>query len=112
MKSYMPSKHREFLNVVGRLPSLRSMVESQRDDSQLCVAFDECLAQLRLWRGKHIAIVSKYIVQPAKAAAIAEQKGGDSGKENAVDELQGTGGTALVPFLRQARDETRGLDRA
>jgi indoleamine 2,3-dioxygenase len=68
---------------------------------------------LRTWRSKHIAIVSKYIIRPAQAATCVGQsqivEANDKEKFNG-DEIKGTGGSALVPFLQQARDETIGLD--
>lgn len=107
----MPRQHRDFLDFVGTLPSLRSFIEDQ-GDSHLRSAFDECLAQLKLWRGKHISVVSKYIVQPARAAARAEAQAQDSVEafeSVAGEDLQGTGGSSLIPFLRQSKDETVGL---
>lgn len=114
MRAYMPGAHRDFLEQVSRLPSLRDFVNKPPDDSELRGAYNRCLDQLRGWRGKHTAVVSKYIVQPAREA---EQKarvdkieldaaGAEADKEW---ELQGTGGSALIPFLRQARDDTFGI---
>ena len=111
----MPGAHRDFLEEVSRLPSLREYVEANSSDIELVNAYDECLNKLRAWRGKHIALVSKYIVQPAREAERAarvdkiEVNGpSETGKEW---ELQGTGGSALIPFLRQARDETIGVGK-
>jgi tryptophan 2,3-dioxygenase len=65
---------------------------------------------LRAWRRKHIAVVSKYIVQPARReaerAALPAISRSDSPVEGVEGALQGTGGTALIPFLRQAAEET------
>ena len=69
------------------------------------------------FRDKHIQIVTRYIIIPAKKGAAAQQAGlnlavasskisaGEGGKK---EEIRGTGGTTLIPFLRQARDETLG----
>jgi indoleamine 2,3-dioxygenase len=72
------------------------------------------MKKVRAWRGKHIAVVSKYIVQPAKeamnAGTIGKSEGPGAGEMQGDDsEMQGTGGAALIPFLRQARDETVGI---
>ena len=96
---------------IAELPSLRSFIETGPTSSELKEAYDKCMAQLRSWRGKHIALVSKYIVQPARAeaaekAAKVEVTGADEDKEW---ELQGNGGSALIPFLKCARDETVGV---
>ncbi|KAK3057192.1 Indoleamine 2,3-dioxygenase [Extremus antarcticus] len=114
MRAYMPGQHRDFLEEVSRLPSLRNYVQDHVDDTELREAYDGCLTKLRAWRGKHIAIVSKYIVQPAREAARAsvvekiEVDASDAAKDEW--EIQGTGGSALMPFLRQARDDTKGVD--
>lgn len=108
VRQYMPGAHRDFLDHVSRLPSLRRFYEQYHPDSDLRTAYDACITQLRSWRGKHIAIVSKYIVQPARAAerkSRAEMVGNQNSPKSG-EELQGTGGSVLIPFLRQARDET------
>jgi indoleamine 2,3-dioxygenase len=93
----MPRKHRQFLEEVSKLPTIRSIVERYPQDAELTQAYNGCMKQLRTWRSTHIAIVSKYIITPARRS---EQ------------ELLGTAGSALVPFLRQTRDETVGISVA
>jgi len=111
----MPVKHREFLQIVSKLPSLRIFVEENQSNTDLTQAYENCMKQLRSWRSKHIAVVSKYIVRPARLAAQGAKNGPLERKEETSfeadkgEELQGTGGSALIPFLRQARDETVGL---
>ncbi|KAH7161850.1 indoleamine 2,3-dioxygenase subfamily [Dactylonectria macrodidyma] len=112
MRQYMPRKHREFLEIVSKLPSIRSFVQKKLSDEVLGRSYDDCMKQLRLWRGKHIAIVSKYIVQPARLAEDIVQNGQaevDGFEAAKGEQLQGTGGSALIPFLRQSRDETVGV---
>lgn len=103
------------MNKVSGLPSLRSYVEANLLDDELREAYDDCLKKARAWRGKHIAIVSKYIVQPArealKAAKVEKLEVDASDEKEDEWEIQGTGGAALIPFLRQARDETVGVER-
>ncbi|KAK2608485.1 Indoleamine 2,3-dioxygenase [Conoideocrella luteorostrata] len=118
MRAHMPGQHRDFLLLVSKLPPLREFVDANMQDAALVDAFDSCVKQLRLWRGKHIAIVSKYIVRPArqaagnKASSSTEQEMEDgrirTGEE---EELKGTAGSALIPFLRQTRDETAWVSR-
>lgn len=111
----MPSAHRDFLNEVSQMPSLREYVERNVLDTELLASYEDCLESLRAWRGKHIVIVSKYIVQPAREAERAsrvEQIEVTGPSETDKEwELQGTGGSALVPFLRQARDDTVGVSQ-
>lgn len=109
----MPGPHREFLFEVSEIPSLRQYVQANSFDSELGTAYDECMQKLKNWRGKHIATVSKYIVQPAREeqrVSVAEKIEVTGASETDQDwELQGTGGSALIPFLRQARDDTIGI---
>ncbi|KAL2008199.1 hypothetical protein VTN00DRAFT_8181 [Thermoascus crustaceus] len=116
MRTYMPGPHRRFLEHVSTVANIREYVENRRSDKALCMAYDACLAMLRALRDKHIQMVSRYIIvksreskgqsrstspRPAPAVNLANVKHEGSGKK-----LRGTGGTALIPFLKQARDET------
>lgn len=111
----MPGKHREFLESVSTLPSIRPYVQQNALDSALQDAYNECLKQLRQWRSSHIAVVSKYIVRPARLSTDSNQHTAVEDIEKAslgsddANSLQGTGGSALIPFLRQSRDETAGV---
>jgi indoleamine 2,3-dioxygenase len=93
------------------------------------VAATEALAQLR---NKHIQIVARYIILPSKqpwdegpsiirkrqnlasssstsssSGPVGGREGGEKKEEEEEKkELTGTGGTALVSFLKQSRDET------
>jgi indoleamine 2,3-dioxygenase len=124
MRKYMPGAHARFLAEVGKVANLRAFVEEHSYDSALTVAFDASLAMLSALRDKHIQIVSRYIViQSAAAKKRADADGGKDkkGSEKKIDlahrpksnekdgekkSLKGTGGSTLIPFLRQARDET------
>ena len=120
MRKYMPGPHRRFLEDVTKVANIRDYVETHRDNHELTVAYDACLAMLRALRDKHINIVSRYIIIKSResrslsrspvverrkmdiAAASRQDKNDTSGKKK----LKGTGGTALISFLKQARDET------
>lgn len=115
MHAYMPGAHRGFLERVAQFPSLRTFVAARSNETDFTGAYNECVEQLRSWRGKHIAVVSKYIVQPARQAEKPAQvdkieTNGPSEKDKEL-ELQGTGGSALIPFLRQAKDDTVGIQQ-
>jgi indoleamine 2,3-dioxygenase len=117
MRKYMPGPHRRFLEHVERVANIKGYVNENRHDRELTMSFDAALAMLRAMRDKHLQIVSRYIVvqthsstskdasQPTspkltrRSLATSIQRG-DSRK------LRGTGGTALMAFLKQARDET------
>ncbi|KAI4164430.1 MAG: hypothetical protein LQ342_002077 [Letrouitia transgressa] len=124
MRGYMPGPHRRFLGHVSNVANIRNYVESHKTNRALSIAFDACLAMLRSLRDKHIQLVSRYIIvksresrsdsrtrssspppaAPAKNLATAtEALKNSNGRKK---KLRGTGGTALIPFLKQARDET------
>lgn len=119
MRSYMPGPHRRFLEHVSNIANIREYVESHRHDRALTIAYDACLAMLRALRDKHIQMVSRYIIVKSResrslspittgtrtlnlASAATRQGSTQFGSKS----LRGTGGTALIPFLKQARDET------
>jgi len=122
MRRYMPGPHRQFLEDVSKVANIRPYVEAHSNNKELTVAYDACLAMLRGLRDKHINIVTRYVVVKSReskslarstspvatyrkvdlASASQLDKTNPSGKKN----LKGTGGTSLIPFLKQARDET------
>jgi len=120
MRKYMPGPHRRFLEDVSRVANVRDYVETHRDDTELTLAYDACLAMLRELRSKHINIVSRYIVlksresrsQSRSKSPVVERRKLDlarasrQNKDDPKKGFKGTGGTALIPFLKQARDET------
>lgn len=118
MRRYMPGRHARFLERVGEVANIRSFVQRHSYDRELTVAFDACLSMVSALRDKHIQMVSRYIVVKSRQAkeakpdepkqvkkvnlALAHRpKDGEPKKD-----LKGTGGSSLIPFLRQARDET------
>lgn len=113
MRAYMPGPHRRFLEHIDSIANIRSFVES-RSDPALRLAYDACLSMLRAMRDKHIQIVSRYIIVQARGARRETQtQTNQPATQNLATaappdskKLRGTGGTALIPFLKQARDET------
>lgn len=132
----MPGPHHRFLEHVSNVANIREYVESHRSNRGLCIAYNACLAMLRTFRDKHIQMVSRYIIiqsresrsqqtlsvspraAPQQPAMLSPTRtvidGGKTGSNpsttnnnnNNKKKLRGTGGTALIPFLKQARDET------
>lgn len=120
MRNYMPGPHRRFLEDVERVSNIPEFVNAHKDNVPLTVAFDSCLAMLTALRNVHLNIVSRYIIIKSretrsveraespvalrrKKLDIASASNTEAGEKK---ELKGTGGTALVSFLKQARDET------
>lgn len=108
MRFYMPGPHREFLNKVESISTVREYVLS-KNIPELTLSYDACLAMLKLFRDKHIRIVTRYIVlQARKGNKMGSSSTMRSGlaKKKSKDAEKGTGGTSLLPFLKQCRDET------
>ena len=96
MRFYMPAPHREFLLALADGPSIREFVRAHASScDRLLRAYNGCLDKITAFRSTHVNIVATYII--AQAA-----------KERRKSSLaaRGTGGTDLLPFLKQARDET------
>ena len=113
MRAYMPGPHARFLARVAAVANLRAFVHAAPANQRaLRVAYDACIAALSGLRDKHLAIVARYIVVPQAQESSASKP--NSGKpalrdssSAAADSPRGTGGSSLIPFLRQARNETR-----
>ncbi|KAK6457475.1 tryptophan 2,3 dioxygenase [Scheffersomyces xylosifermentans] len=111
MRKYMPGKHSDFLMKIHEISNLRSYVLEHSDSSpELLLSFDACLAMLKSFRDKHIQIVTRYVVLQAKktinmGSSSTLRSGLAKTKKKGVEE-KGTGGTSLLPFLKQCRDET------
>ncbi|KFA72108.1 hypothetical protein S40288_02300 [Stachybotrys chartarum IBT 40288] len=114
VREYMPGPHRRFLTHVARLGSLRELAQG---DAAVRDAYTAATAALSHFRDKHIQIVTRYIIVPSRQqqagartakepATTRRNLASSSSEKKAKAELTGTGGTALVPFLRQARDDT------
>lgn len=111
VKDYMPGPHRRFLLHVSRMGSIRELATqpaTTESQAALQTAYKAATDALTDLRNKHIKIVTRYIILPSKkhCKKSADKKNlATSGAEGKV-ELTGTGGTSLVPFLKQFRDET------
>lgn len=116
MRKYMPGKHADFLEHLSKVNIIRDYVMKKASENEdLVLAYDASVAMLKIFRDKHIRIVTRYIViQAQKERAIGSETNNkktlraglakaDTKKDNV---LRGTGGTALLPFLKQCRDET------
>ncbi|KAI1086457.1 Indoleamine 2,3-dioxygenase [Rostrohypoxylon terebratum] len=122
MRRYMPGSHARFLNDVGAVANIREFVDSRAaSDRPLSIAYDACLAMLRAFRDIHIAIVTRYIILPSRenrarsrsrSPEVARSQQNlptnlaTASRNEKCEKVKGTGGTALIPFLKQARDET------
>ncbi|GEQ72540.1 hypothetical protein JCM33374_g6227 [Metschnikowia sp. JCM 33374] len=110
MRNYMPRKHREFLQAVDSGSKIRDVVSAHTNNGELSLSYDACLAMTKSFRDKHIQIVTRYVVLQAKKApklgSSSTLRSGLAKKKLNNGEEKGTGGTSLLPFLKQCRDET------
>ena len=110
MRTYMPGPHRRFLDHVESTATLQSCVEKS-DDDELLKAYNAAVEELGIFRDIHIQIVTRYIITPSRKNASTGNQGLNlavaSSRLKETGALHGTGGTELLPFLRQSRDETK-----
>ncbi|KAJ5899782.1 Indoleamine 2-3-dioxygenase [Penicillium taxi] len=118
MRNYMPAPHRRFLETLSTLCNIRPYVTSNEAESPLKEAYNAAVLTLGAFRDVHIEIVTRYIIMPARNGSAARQSSntlnlatGSSQVNSLVDSkpsgLYGTGGTSLIPFLKQTRDDTK-----
>lgn len=107
MKNYMPRNHRRFLNDLSKHCTIEKVVkENIKKHPELVLAYDACLAMLKAFRDKHIQIVTRYIVLPSQMKSSTKTLKVGLATKSTSKEMRGTGGTSLLPFLKQCRDET------
>ncbi|KXJ96419.1 indoleamine 2,3-dioxygenase [Microdochium bolleyi] len=129
VRDYMPGPHRRFLLAVSQMGSIHELalqtpagVTAEQDAFR--DAYKKATQTLTAFRNIHIQIVTRYIILPSRRAqrsadgsgkrdlASASASAGGSSSSGTGEaappppELTGTGGTTLIPFLKQARDET------
>lgn len=126
----MPGPHRRFLEHLTTVANIRDYATNHRENKELSSAYDGALDALTNFRSTHVQIVTRYIIHPSTAekrrvaaaaalprisaklprtAALVETETPRQGlarDEASKEGLRGTGGTKLIPFLKQARDET------
>ena len=125
MRKYMPGPHRAFLAYVEKTTNIRDYAFSSAEASEAVRnAYAETVTALSKFRDVHIQIVTRYIITPSKTAPAAHVKRrtglnlasasssaakevAKMGEQKEKPQLYGTGGTDLIPFLKQTRDETR-----
>lgn len=115
MRGYMPGPHARFLDDVEAIANIRGFVDSHPEYDDLTNAFNGAVTALSRFRDKHIALVTRYIIIPSRQGKpqnlVKRRDIASASTKLALDkpqtqELVGTGGTTLIPFLRTSRDET------
>ena len=96
VRSYMPSKHKQFLEYISQQPSLRNYV-MESGHLELVQHFNATVDALVEYRSQHIILVTSYIVNQLPHSV-----------NPSLDE-KGTGGTVFMKFLKNVRDSTKTL---
>lgn len=107
----MPGPHARFIEYIESTSNIREFVEGH-PSLELFEAYNIALIELGKFRDIHIQIVTRYIINPSRKAGSGGEAGLNiaivSSNRGSTKGLQGTGGTELLPFLKQSRDETNG----
>ncbi|KAH6887697.1 Indoleamine 2,3-dioxygenase [Thelonectria olida] len=110
VRDYMPGPHARFLTHITRKGSIRELAllpATTEEQQRFRDAYTAATEALSTFRNKHIQIVTRYIILPSRQASKGgRQNLASSSSQKDGQELTGTGGTTLVPFLKQSRDET------
>ncbi len=115
VRNYMPGPHRRFLERISEVIKIRQFAmlpSTTPQHTELQHAYQTATKALTEFRNKHLKLVTRYIILPSKLRNEA-----NSGRVNLSvpsqpeAELTGAGGTALMPFLKQSRDETAAAGR-
>ncbi|KAJ9108146.1 hypothetical protein QFC19_002614 [Naganishia cerealis] len=136
MLMYMPAPHRAFLQHLSTVPHpIRSLVTANREKRPaLVAAYDHALEALKRLREKHMRIATIYVIQQARrpptaalvkmgavpttttsagqehvklhATSLSEIIRDEEEQDGLDDQVRGTGGTALIKFLKMCRDNT------
>ncbi|KAL3491920.1 Indoleamine 2,3-dioxygenase [Aspergillus germanicus] len=118
MRNYMPGPHRRFLEMLTRNSNIRTFAMSHKLDSPVRDAYNAAVMAMGVFRDKHIQVVTRYIIMASKlpppekepvrwnlASSTSDKMKNLDG--NVSEGVSGTGGTDLIPFLKQTRDATK-----
>ncbi|RAL02614.1 indoleamine 2,3-dioxygenase [Aspergillus ibericus CBS 121593] len=104
MRHYMPGPHRKFLELMEEKCNIREFVLIQAHNTEVQRLYRSAVLKLRSVRDAHLSIVSRYVIVPAMREREPRCDPGG-------DDLTGTGGTEIMSFLRNRRDETDAASR-
>jgi indoleamine 2,3-dioxygenase len=94
MRTYMPPKHRSFIEAVEAGPSVRGyVIQHHQKHAALREQYNAAIDGVERFRSTHLEYAHNYIVKQSRAA-----------DHNPAD--VGTGGTPFAPYLKKHRDET------
>lgn len=106
----MPPAHRKLIKDISLQLSLKGFVQQQASE-HLNQAFHNCVAKLLDLRNYHISVVSRFITIPAARARQIRNHAFKVeeliSKAPAVLEERGTGGSSIMMFLKNVRNDTK-----
>ena len=98
MRTYMPPKHRAFIEYCETESTLKTLVSKHgKKNPSLVEAYNMCLTWLETFRSKHLEYANTYIHQQSQNKSSV-----GSGGSTTI----GTGGTPFMEYLTKHRDET------
>lgn len=93
MKLYMPQKHRQFLQRLREMPSIRDYCK-ESGNTDLIASFNSTAEELGNFRTDHVILVTRYIVNQQRHSV------------NPTLDKKGSGGTDFMKLLKKVRNET------
>ncbi|KIM94043.1 hypothetical protein OIDMADRAFT_45855 [Oidiodendron maius Zn] len=110
MRKYMPRGHRLFLQQIASTANIHEYVRRFSINDDITMAYNLAVSKLKSLRDIHIQIVTRYIINPSQKPLRGPNDrvniATTSSRKISKTELSGTGGTQLMLFLKQSRDET------
>lgn len=111
MRTYMPPGHRLFLEKIESVANIRDYIQRFPIEDDIAAIYNLAVSKLASFRDIHIQIAARYIIGPSRKPLPAFRDGINlavaSSNRSSIAGLSGTGGTDLMPFLKQSRDETK-----
>jgi indoleamine 2,3-dioxygenase len=91
MRESLPSEFQSFIKALYEAPNIREfcLLHAKSNTGGCIEQFNRACANLKAFRDLHLQVATHYIILQKKS-----------------DTAVGTGGTDLVPFLKQVRSET------
>lgn len=93
MRSYLPIQFQDFITQIGSSCSIQDFAKANLETAHV---YNQCLLGMKTFRDIHIRMTSVYIIAQHRKVRVDGESAEDVG----------TGGTALIPFLKQTRQET------
>lgn len=104
MRDYMPALHRQFLTFLESKSNIHGFIPHHQDQVKLRTIYIRCIDILVALRGKHMEVVSRYILSQVPRKQVENDT---SLAIHGMSGLRGTGGTTFVPLLKRTKNHTK-----